>query len=126
MTLLDLLSPLGADDIFVMHQPDTPRYARARQKLRFLVDRGSLLGVRRGEQPGTVEVAAWAPPGHGRGPGYYFCLRIVRVGQIPERAVLFCFWDGTESSPTFRTIGPARVFARSQLFLNEVTDEWSS
>ena len=51
---------------------------------------------------------------------------IVRFGQVPERAVLFCFWDGTESSPTFRTIGPARVFARSQLFLNEVTDEWSS
>ena len=46
----------------------------------------------------------WAPPGHGRGPGYYCCFRIYHPQGETLFALLFCFYDGTEGSPGFKQV----------------------
>lgn len=116
MNWLAALQALPPHCVGVQHVPETPRYVRARVKLDFLLQRGILLGIRRGEVALSMEVAGWAPPGHGRGPGYYFCFRVFMRDDQPERAVLFCFWDGTEGSRGFRSRSAALLFARGNGF----------
>jgi len=38
---------------------------------------------------------------------------------VPYYAVLFCFYDGTEASPGFRSLEAAHTFALSQGFGHE-------
>jgi hypothetical protein len=117
MHWLNVLRALPASRRAVQHQPETPRYARARTKLRYVLERGTFLGVRQSElHRGAVEVALWAPPGHGRGPGYYCCFRIFHARRKEQFAVLFCFYDGTEGSPGFKSVGSARTFASAHGF----------
>src|SRR5687768_11892821 len=97
------IQTLPLDAVAVHHVPDTPRYGRARSYLDYRLVRGHLLGVRAGEVSDTLEIAGWAPPGHGHGAGYYFCIRLYLQGGRLIGAILFCFWDGTEASRGFRT-----------------------
>jgi len=122
MSWLDKIRALPAHCRFVQHEPETARYARARQKLSYLIDASQLVGTRPGARESALEVAAWAPPPDGRGPGYYSCFRVFRGGdgQVTA-AVLFCFWDGTEASRGFRSFEAARSFATSDGF-EEVDD----
>jgi len=101
----------------VQHQPETPRYARARTKLRYVLERGTYLGVRQSQlHPQAMEIAVWAPPGHGRGAGYYCCFRVFLDQDHVDFTLLFCFYDGTEGSPGFKSVGSARTFATSNGF----------
>ena len=102
---------LPATHRFVAHEPETPRYARARQKLRYLLREGVYLGTAdlADWRSGRLEIAVWAPPGQGRGPGYYGCFRLFLEGWLVTGAVLFCFYDGTESSPRLATLQDAQA-----------------
>lgn len=101
----------------VQHHPETPRYARARAKLRYIIERGIFLGIRQHALSGNaVEVAVWAPPGHGTGAGYYCCFRLLLEQEEVAFAVLFCFYDGTERSPGFKGVSAARTFAAANGF----------
>ena len=114
---------LPATNRFVAHEPETPRYARARQKLRYLIREGVYLGlIRRQEDEINVEIAVWAPPDQRRGPGYYGCFRLYIEESVPAGAVLFCFYDGTESSPSLPTLQDAQAFARENGFMKESDD----
>ena len=118
------LRSLPAASRIVSHRPETPRYARARVQLAYVVSRSVALGVRAGEAglPVAVEIALWVSPPSGRGYGFYSCFRLLRDAGVVTAAVLFCFYDGTERSPGFRTETAAQSFARSQGF-QEVVDD---
>lgn len=123
-----LLRALPPAKRIVVHRPETPRYARARAQLRYLVVRALALGVRPGEE-GTaraVELACWAPPPSGRGAGFYGCFRLLREDGDAVLAALFCFYDGMDRSPGFRTESAARAFAHTHGFqevLNDVEND---
>lgn len=124
MNWLEALQALSSRQRAVEHQPETPRYARARTKLRYLVERAIYLGERPNPlHQNCVEIAVWVPPGHGRGPGYYGCFRMYLEDNMPVFAVLFCFYDGTEGSPGFRSLDAAGVFAVENGFEKGVRDE---
>jgi hypothetical protein len=102
---------LPARAVYVRHEPATPRYGRAQAKLRWLLRESTVIGRRDADYPGAVEIAAWARSPSG-GFGYYSCFRLF-LGEDREvvAAVLFCFYDGTEKSPGFRSARSARDFA---------------
>ena len=119
ITWWDAVQQLPATHRFVAHEPETPRYARARQKLRYALRRGKYLGCNEDRLPnGRVEIAVWAPP-DGRNVGYYCCFRLFVDDGIATGAVLFCFYDGTEASPAIVSVEQARVFARDNGFSEE-------
>lgn len=113
MDWLEWLRGLGGDQLFVAHEPLTPRYERAGLRLPYLLRTATLLGERDGETDGSIEIATWSPPPTGRGPGLYACFRIFRRQSL---CVLFCFYDGTEKSPAIKSISGARAYARSHHF----------
>lgn len=120
MHWLEKIEKLSLRQRAVQHEPETPRYSRARSKLRYVVDHGQYLGERRAEgRRREIEIAVWTPPERGREPGYYGCFRIYFKGEEVIFAVLFCFYDGTERSPGFRSIESARAYARSEGFREE-------
>jgi hypothetical protein len=59
-----------------------------------------------------IEIAVWAPSAQGLGPGYYACFRIFIEDGIATTAVLFCFYDGNESSPNLSTLQDAQALHR--------------
>ncbi|MEZ4227507.1 MAG: hypothetical protein R3B13_41595, partial [Polyangiaceae bacterium] len=68
-------------------------------------------------------VAAWAPPPTGRGSGYYWCVRLhLDEHERVELAVLYCFYDGTERSPGFRSLNDASAYSADHGF-QQVNDE---
>ena len=108
---------------FVAHEPETPRYARARQKLRYLIRKGEYLGSTGAfGDTGRIEIAVWVPPDQGKGPGYYGCFRLFIEESVVTGAVLYCFYDGTESSPSLSTLQDAQAFARANGFVKETDD----
>ena len=121
---LESLRSLRDDQRAVVHQPETARYARARAKLRYLLASSVALGVRPSEigSRSAVEIACWARPSTGRGHGYFSAFRLYREEGVAVLGVLFCFYDGTESSPGFRSAAAARAHALSTGF-REVLDE---
>ena len=120
-TWWDAVQQLPPSHRFVSHEPETPRYARARQKLRFLIREGVYLGMRLvvGD---NVEIAIWAPPDSGRGPGFYACFRLFVDDRVTTGATLFCFYDGTESSPGFSSASEAQAFAQDNGFSKDIQD----
>lgn len=117
MNLLEEIQGLPRTRRAVQHEPETPRYARARAKLEYVVREAVYLGTRGAErEPEAVEIAVWARPGHGQGFGYYCCFRLFLDKGTVRWAVLFCFYDGTEGSPGFKSVDAARAYARSHGF----------
>lgn len=105
--------------VFVQHNPATPRYGRALAKLGYVLRESIGLGVRRSEgTTGSVEIASWSPNPDGLGYGYYSCFRLYLDGAQDQvvSAVLFCFYDGTEKSPGFRTLSSAQEYCRLHAF----------
>ena len=101
----------------VKHSPFTPRYQKANIKLDYLLRSGRYLGVHRDSgNSEAIEIACWAPQGHGRGPGFFFCFRIFLSKDKPTRACLFCFYDGTENSPRIWSVESASTFAANHGF----------
>jgi len=115
----DAVKQLPAVHRFVAHEPETPRYTRPRQKLRYVVREGIYLGSSDASIDEPIEIAVWAPPDHGRGSGYYCCFRLFSEYGIVTGAVLFCFYDGTESSPGLLTLQDAKAFALENGFVKE-------
>jgi len=108
---------------FVAHEPETPRYARARQKLRYLIREGFYLGsIGALESESRIEIAIWAPSDQRRGSGYYGCFRLFIEDAVTTGAVLFCFYDGTESSPHLSTLQDAQAYAWENGFVKETED----
>lgn len=103
----------------VQHRPETDRYARARLLLRYVVRAAAFLGSRMGDS--GDEIAVWCAPASGRGHGYYACFRFIEHERTTW-AVLFCFYDGTESSPGFRSVGAAASHAAQYGF----SQDWES
>ena len=119
----DAVNELPATHRFVVHEPETPRYARARQKLRYVLRQGVYLGCAGDiRDEGHLEIAVWAPPDHGGGPGYSCCFRLFIEHGVATGAVLFCFYDGTDSSPGISTLEEARAFAHENGFAEEMDD----
>jgi hypothetical protein len=65
-----------------------------------------------------IEIAVWAPS-DSRGTGYYCCFRLFVEDGVTTGAVLYAFYDGTESSPGFPTPQEARAFAQANGFVEE-------
>ena len=118
MDWLEEIRRLPAERRAVQHEPETPRYAKARQKLRYIVREASFLGAQEDpERPATAWlVAAWARPERGVGYGYYVCFRVYVEQSRVLLAVLYCLYDGTENSPGFRSVEAAKAFAETQGF----------
>lgn len=116
-TWWDAVKQLPATHRFVVHEPETPRYARARQKLPYLIRTGVYLGWSdtTGEDD-RLEIAIWAPPDQTSDSGYYSCFRLFIEDGMATGAVLFCFYDGTEASPGFTTLQDAETYARANGF----------
>ena len=122
MDWLEELRRLAPDQRAVWHQPETPRYAKARQKLAYLIRAAQLLGCQPDpERSESTLVAVWAPPERGSGTGYYGCFRVFTEEKRPVFAVLYCFYDGTERSPGFKSLGAAVAYAEAQGFREEST-----
>lgn len=108
------LKNLSLDKIAVAHEPMTPRYARAIDKRSYVIREGVYLGSREIDFSSAIEVAIFAENPMGRKKsGFYACFRIFYdIDKIPLLALVFCFYDGTESSPTIKSVEAAQVFAR--------------
>jgi len=115
---LEEVRRLPAERRAVQHEPETPRYAKARQKLRFIVREARLLGTQEDpERPAAAWLlAVWAPSERGIGHGYYACFRVYVDQARVLLAVLYCLYDGTESSPGFKSFEAAKAFAETQGF----------
>ena len=50
-----------------------------------------------------------------------FCCLLIE-GSVATGALLFCFYDGTESSPGLSTLQDAQAFARANGFVKEADD----
>ena len=101
----------------VRHRPLTPRYARASQKLAYIIDSCQFLGQQPDpERRHAMLVAVWAPPSTGRGSGYYACFRIRFSKDNATSAILYCFYDGTDGSPPLKSAESASHFARKHGF----------
>lgn len=102
--------------LVVQHEPWTPRYERARLKLRDLLAGLQVLGWQHGEQEGALELALWAlDPNHIR-RGWYACVRVVWRDGAPTYAHLYCFYDGRDQIPSVFTLATARSLARDGRF----------
>ncbi len=110
------LQELPADQVFVQHEPPTARYGRAQAKLAYLIREAHYLGCRATDRADATEIAIWARPSAGRGYGYYACFRFFVRGEEPMVAVLFCFYDGTDRSPGFKTLDAASAYAAANDF----------
>jgi hypothetical protein len=111
------IQKLGADQVFVQHNPPTPRYGRAQSKLSYLIRDGVFLGSRNiDDLPGRLEIATWTRPPTGRGYGYYACFRLFFQEKQLAAALLYCFYDGMEQSPGFKSHDAAREYATANGF----------
>lgn len=109
---LERLRHRSTDQVFVQHNPPTPRYGRAQSKLAFILREARLLGSRPvAMHHDRLEIATWARPAAGRGYGYYACFRLFLDGGAVRAALLFAFYDGTEQSPGFKSFDAAAQFA---------------
>ena len=115
MDWLDAIGQLPARSVLVEHEPPTDRYGRALQKLRYLGKRSELVGTKK-VNPTVVEIAVWAPSNSGGRSGYYACFRVTHKDGQPLTAVLFCFYDGTDASPSVPSAAAATAIARSEGF----------
>ena len=113
---LERVRRLSAEQVFVQHNPPTPRYGRAQAKLPYLIREGRLLGSKSVDTPDRIEIALWARPASGRGHGYYGCFRLFLEDGDVLAALLFCFYDGTENSPGFKTVDAAAQSAAGNGF----------
>lgn len=114
---LSEIRALPKSRVFVEHNPPTPRYGRASAKLAYLLRHANLLGWRQvSDSDERVEIGVWAQNAEGRGPGYYACFRLYLDGDVVSLALLFCFYDGTEKSPGFRSLEAATEYSRSSGF----------
>ena len=110
------LQELPAEHVFVRHEPPTPRYGRAQAKLPYLIREAMFVGSRTTSRSDAWEIATWARAGSGRGYGYYSCFRLFVQSDRPTVAVLFCFYDGTERSPGFKSFDAAAQYAAANGF----------
>lgn len=115
---LELLRALGADSVEVKHTPLTERYQRAAKNRHYILRNATVLGERAITLPHTFEVALWCPhPEGARRPGYYVCIRVRIQGKdLVTDAILFCFYDGTDGKPGFRSCEKASTYAHDQGF----------
>lgn len=122
MNLLATILSLPKSRRIVQHEPETPRYWRARRKLVYILKKSVILGDKSstGSSSG-LEVATWAPAGSGHGFGFYCCFRVYFEGENPTMAILYCFYDGSEGSPGFGTLESAQAYAFSRDF-KELSD----
>lgn len=117
MKLLEAILSLPKSQRIVQHEPETPRYWRARRKLVYILEKSAVLGDKSltGSYSGR-EFATWAPAGSGHGFGFYCCFRVYFEAEIPTMAILYCFYDGSEGSPGFRSLESAQAYAFSRDF----------
>jgi hypothetical protein len=106
------LRTLPSHAIDVIHEPMTPRYARAMQMRMWLARSGIIVGQKKISHQ-AKEVAVWLenPIGRKRA-GLYACFRIYyseKKGAVS--ATLFCFYDGTEQSPVILSLQSAQALA---------------
>lgn len=114
---LTALRGLNEESVFVQHNPPTPRYGRAAAKLEHIIHRSVLLGSRRHDLSTATEIALWTPPTPGSRTGLYACFRLyLDEFEMPDTALLFCFYDGTGGSPAFRSRLAAAAYALDQGF----------
>lgn len=120
-----LLIALGPAQRAVLHEPETARYSRARTKLNYLLAHATPVGIRvpGGDSSTSVELACWARPSGGRGYGYFAIFRLSRSRGNVVFATLFCFYDGTEGSPGFRSLTAADAYAQATGFTKVLHDD---
>ena len=53
----------------------------------------------------------------------YCCFRLYLEDDVVTGASLFCFYDGTESSPSLRSLYEAEAYARANQFAKEIDNE---
>jgi hypothetical protein len=113
----DYLSDLRSLPIWkvsVVHDPMTQRYFYAAEKLERIVDDVVLVGVRSVNPPHIFEIATFLENDRNtKKPGWYVCFRLFysENGTILS-ATLFCFYDGTEKSPSIFSVDAAKAYAK--------------
>lgn len=112
------LRALPLRQIRIEHNPPSERYGRAFDKRLHILQSGHHIGTRSDMADGNpVEIAVWASPQSGKGCGFYACFRVWCLNDAIQLALLFCFYDGTEKSPCFKTFHSAREFALQNEFV---------
>lgn len=118
MDWLNAIRLIPRHRVLVEHEPETDRYARARQKLQYIIKVGQLVGTKSTSK--TVrELAVWAPSNSRGRSGYYACIRVFHKDEEVLYAILYCFYDGTDGSPSVNSASSARFIARSEGFFEE-------
>ena len=104
---LELLQQLDPEKIEIKHNPMTERYrTHAFSSLVYLLKNGVCIGWRKLEKPildEMIEVVIWAEPLFADSCGFYSCFRLHFLQQKLERATFFCFYDGKDKSPCFKS-----------------------
>ena len=110
---LGALRELPLDLVSVAHQPMTPRYSRALNKRIYLLREGIQLGERSADYKQAIEIALFEEnPNGNKNSGFYACVRIfLDEKRSVLSAVIFCFYDGTEKSPGFKSVEAALKYA---------------
>ena len=115
---LEAVRLLPDEAVVVVHNPPTRRYARAHAKRTYILRESLQLGERPHDfDEDAVEIAMWAPSPRGQQNGFYSCMRLfLDSDRRVEEAAIYCFYDGTETSPGFRTFHEARQYALTHGF----------
>ncbi len=104
---LEDLRGLSTEKVIVRHHPSTDRYLfSAAAGLPRVLSEGEAIGWRElnGESKECVELVIWTPPLNRGDCGLYVCGRLYfDAKSSPISATIFCFYDGTEKSPCYKT-----------------------
>lgn len=118
-TPLDALRRVPRSFRAVQHEPWTPRYDRASQKMDYVIREARYLGARPTALPDPLrlELAVWARHPAGHGCGYHACFRLfLNDDHQSVYSAMFCFYDGTDASPCIKSYDAAAQLARSYGF----------
>jgi len=118
MDWLNAIRLIPRHRVLVEHEPETDRYARARQKLQYIIKVGRLVGTKSTSET-VKELAVWAPSNSSGRSGYYACIRVFHKDDEVLYAILYCLYDGTDGAPSVTSASSARLLARSEGFLEE-------
>ena len=106
-TMISDLRSLGLEGIVIRHQPLTARYlAQASASLRQLLEKAKVIGWREvaTKFERSIETVLFCNPAMDEGScGLYGCFRIHYRDKLPFEATFFCFYNGEDKSPCFRS-----------------------
>jgi len=108
----DDLSAFDPDDIDITHNM-TPRYFRALNKRRWIINNFQILGWKNGMREQCYEIAVWMSHPQGtKKCGYYVAMRVFYSKNVLDAVEIYAFYDGKDKSVCIKSLYQAIVYSK--------------